>query len=240
MLQIEHLKTYLHGTFSKEVKLLIVLASFNAPVSISKIKTRALEAGFKVPPSWNPSLILSRSKGRAIKVPTGWEIHQSGIEQLKSLGIIQPTTALVEKVSTLRKLLSSIEDEDRRNFLNEVLKACENNMFRSCLVMSWLAAIYVLQTELITNHLKEFNKLMQSIHQKWKPVKRRDDLRHTKESEQLDRMCKLGLFDSATNKELQQALTRRNNCGHPSSIIYEESTLNHHLEILINNVYLKY
>lgn len=239
LLPLSTLKEELHKQHSAENKLLMLLASFDQPTSVKELVTRANEAGFRVPRTWNVSSILQRSKGRAVRTPQGWELQKTGAAALQSIGVDVGRKSTTHEVATeLRILIERIDDPTLSNFLSEVVEACELQLFRSAIVMSWLAAMYQLQTLLIENHLSEFNREMKQIQEKWKPIKRQDQLGKLRESEQLDRMCSVGLFDASIKKELGACLDRRNNCGHPTRIRYGSQTVKHHIEVLLQNVFL--
>ncbi len=239
MLPVSRLKEELHKQYSSEMKLLMLLASFDRPASIRELKSKALEAGLRIPKGWNVSSLLDRSKGRAIRTTNGWELQRAGREALRSVGVmVNDQSSTHEVAGELRNLLTKIKDPLLSDFLVEVITACELELFRCAIVMSWLAAMYQLQTVLIEKHLTDFNVEMKRTQPKWKPISRQDQLGKLRESEQLDRMCSIGIIDSGINKDLHECLTRRNNCGHPTKSKYGPSTVKHHIEILLQSVFV--
>ena len=87
MLDIIGLKDWLHRESPTRDKLLLILATFNQPVQLAEIRSRSEEAGFKIPKKWNMSDVLGRSGGLAIRVPTGWELTETGKNYLRNLGV---------------------------------------------------------------------------------------------------------------------------------------------------------
>jgi hypothetical protein len=162
LLKVEELKTWLHRDLSQADKCLLVLGSFNAPCQIQEIKARSKEAGFKKLTKWNVSLILSRTKGRAINTPTGWELSGVGKHHLKAIGITKISPAAGKVATDLRALLHKIKDDDTRAFVEEAVQCYELEFYRSAVVMSWLAAVHVLKIEVHQNHLATFSELMRN------------------------------------------------------------------------------
>ena len=67
MLEPSGLKDWLHRNLPVRDKLLLILATFDQPVQLADMRTRAEEAGFKVPTKWNMSDVLGRSNGLGIR-----------------------------------------------------------------------------------------------------------------------------------------------------------------------------
>lgn len=239
MLPPDALKSILHKRYTQLVKLLSILATFEKPASVAMIKDRAKEAGFAIPKSWNISTALRRSQGKAVRTPKGWELQEAGNEFLSSKGIVISFRSPSNAKIALNALVKKVGDETLRSYLYEVTKAFDEDMFRSAVVMSWLAAMFVLQQDLVNGHLNDFNNEMKSVYPKFKNVKNIDQLTSIRESEQLVRMQAIGMFSKSIKRELDSCLDRRNSCGHPSDVKYGQATVEHHIEILLNNVFLK-
>lgn len=80
MLADDQLKNLLNqSAFSNTDKLLFCLACDNASTKpVSAIKAIAANSGLRAASKWNISALLSRSKGKAIRVETGWELTADG------------------------------------------------------------------------------------------------------------------------------------------------------------------
>jgi hypothetical protein len=81
------LKQWLCKDIRQLEKLLLVLAVSEEPAKLPEIRARALRAGLKIGRGWNPSATLSRSKGFAIRVPSGWELTDLGKTYLREMGV---------------------------------------------------------------------------------------------------------------------------------------------------------
>lgn len=237
MLSSDELKAWLHRKLSSLDKLLLILATFDAPCDVKDIKARAEEAGFRIPKGWNPSASLRRSRGLAIRTPAGWEITASGKQHLRNLGVTRISPAAVNVAIDLREELPNINDNDTRAFVEEAIKCYEAELYRSAIVMSWLAAVDVLHNHVHANHLAAFNAEARRVDSRWRDARTTDDLGRMRESDFLDRIAAISIIGANVKKELKNCLDRRNGCGHPNSLQIGANTAAHHIEILLLNVF---
>ncbi len=230
----------LTGDSSRLDKLLLVLATFDGPSSLSRIKERAQGAGLKVKDSWSPSKVLSRSNGMAIRTPDGWELTDSGVQHLRNLGVSNISPATINAAASLRSELGKIPNEDTRAFVEEAITCLESRLFRSAVVMSWLAAVHVLQCVVVKNHLLDFNTEAKRIDARWKSAKTTDDLGRMREADFLERLDGISVIGKNTKTQLKVCLDLRNACGHPSSLRIGEGVVTHHMEVLLLNVFNRF
>lgn len=149
--------------------------------------------------------------------------------------------APARKLATdLRALMSGIKSAETRAFVEEAIKCYEYELYRSAVVMSWLAAVAVLHHEVLTKHLKEFNAEASKVDSKWKTAKTADDLGKMQEGQFLDRLVAISVIGKNVKTELKGCLDRRNACGHPNSYAIQKNTTAHHIETLIENVFKKF
>ena len=240
LIKTSDLKEWLHRRLVQRDKLLLVLASFSSPCQIQDIKERAREAGFRIPKSWNPSNSLSRTKGLAIRTPQGWEITETGKQQLRNLGVTRISPATVQVATDLRLELKKIRNNDTRFFVEEAIKCYEAELYRSAVVMSWTAAVAVLHQQIHAKHLSAFNAEAKRVDPSWKEAKTTDDLGRMRESKFLECIAAISLIGKDVKKELQGCLDRRNSCSHPNSYRIAANTTAHHIETLILNVFQKF
>ena len=239
-LTIADLKRLLHGDYTSLDKLLFLLASMGQPCQVAEIKSRAQEAGYRIPKTWNVSTYLGRSKGKAIKVPSGWEISDAGRQHLVDLGIVSGTAAQSGVAMDLRNALSGIQEVNTRSFVEEAVSCYEAGLYRSAIVMSWVGAVAILHDYITAHHLSAFNGEARRRNKKWKPATTTDDLGRMRENDFLDVICYLSVIGPNVKAELKSCLDRRNACGHPSSLRVAEKTAAHHLEILLLNVFARF
>lgn len=237
MISTSDLKVWLHRKVPRLGKLLLILATFDAPCQVNDIKLRAREAGFRMPGTWNLSDTLGRSKGLAIRSPKGWEITDAGRQHLRNLGVNKISPAAVQVATDLRAELPNIANDDTRAFVEEAIKCYEAELYRSAIVMSWLGAVNVLHNHVHTNYLTAFNTDAKRADPRWKCAKTTDDIGTMNDARFLERIAALSIVGKNVKKELKNCLDRRNGCGHPNSLKIGANTAAHHIEILLLNVF---
>lgn len=236
MLSLEELKNWLHRDLPNHDKLLLVMVSLDGATQVQQIKKRAIEGGLRAVEKWNVSSILSRTKGLAINGASGWELSDAGKQHIRALGIGKVRPAAVSVAVDLRKLLGKIKDDDTRAYLEEAVQCYELDLFRSAVVMSWLAAVHVLKVEVVAKHLAAFNVEARRIDPRWRPARTTDDLGSMKESDFLDRLAAISMIGKNVKEELKKRLDFRNACGHPNSMKLGPNAVTHHIENLLLNV----
>ena len=237
MLEAVSLKDWLHRDLSARDKLLLILATFDAPVQLADVRTRAGAAGFKIPKKWNMSLVLGRSGGLAIRVPEGWELTETGKNHLRNLGVDSVSPAAMQVAADLRAHLNKVKNPTTRAFVEEAIKCHEAKLYRSAVVMSWIAAVDVLYREVVANHLATFNAEAHKANSKWKAAVNEDGLAKMGEADFLDRLVPIGVIGKNVKEELAKALKLRNGCGHPNSLKTGPNMVASHLEVLLLNVF---
>jgi hypothetical protein len=237
----DYLKDWLHRSeLSQTLKLLIVLSTFDEAVPLKQALDRAEAAGFKRRNWANPSASLGRTGGLAIHTAKGWEITRAGRQYLVNEGMIEASQGVINVAIELRKFLTQVKNPETAEFLSEAIRCYELNLFRSSVVMSWLAAVYVLQCHVVKNCLANFNTEMAGRDSRWKAAKTTDDLARAKESEFLDVLARIGVLGKNVKEALKQCLDRRNACGHPNSFKLGPNVVAAHIETLLQNVFNKF
>ena len=237
MISIIALKKWLHTDVSRLQKMLLVLASLENECQVTDIKEQAAEGGLRIPDSWNVSTILRRSGGLAIRTPIGWEITEAGRSHLRELGVSSMSESEQQVATGLRSELQKIGNVDTRAFVEEAIKCYEAHLYRSAIVMSWLATVDVLKKHVLASHLTTFNAEAKRVDAKWKNAKTADDIGRMREADFLDRLVALSIIGKNVKTELKECLERRNGCGHPNSLKIGANTVTHHIEILLLNVF---
>jgi hypothetical protein len=234
----EFLLDWLHRKdLSQTVKLMVVLSTFESPAPLKEVLDRAESAGVKRRFWSNPSASLARTSGLAVHTDGGWELTKAGREKLANQGIVSGSSGAINVATDLRSYLQTVTDPETADFVGETIRCYEMQLYRSATVMSWLAAVYVLQREVVTNHLSAFNKEARRIDSRWKSAKTTDDIGRMKESDFLDRLASLGIIGKNVKGSLKECLDRRNACGHPNSYKLGQNTVAAHIELLLLNVF---
>jgi len=237
VIELKDLKNILHGDLGRLDKLLIVLAAAEKPMKVAEIHQLATAAGVHGHKKWNISNSLSSSKAKAIRTPLGWELTDAGrarVDALLGYSATQPPSA---PAVDLRKELAKITNAKTRAFVDEAVKCYDGKLYRSAIVMSWLAAVDVLYAFVLKHHLKAFNNAAAKVNNKWKPAVTADDLTLMKERDFLDRLAGISMIGKNVKAALVECLDRRNGCGHPNSLKIGPQAVGHHIETLILNVF---
>ncbi|KGI78840.1 hypothetical protein [Oleiagrimonas soli] len=242
MLAQNQLKNLLHKpVFSNTDKLLLCLAVQNATAkTVSQVKEIASAAGLRVAAKWNISSLLSRSKGKAVRVPEGWELTTDGRSYVGSLVGPVALSPAPTVAASLRVHLPKIGNADVKAFVEEGIECFERRLYRSAVVLSWVGAVALLYDHVLANHLVAFNAVALQRDAKWKNAKTTDDLARMKEYDFIQVIEKLSIIGKSVKQELEKQLKLRNGCGHPNSLKIAENVVAAHLEILILNVFTKF
>lgn len=237
----EFLKDWLHRKeLSQADKLLILLSTFDGPTPLKDVLARAESAGLKRKSWANASASLSRLTGLAIHTGRGWEITTSGRQKLANDGIVEGNQGTINLAADLRHHVTSVTDNDVREYLTETVRCYELGLLRSAVVMAWVAAVYILQLNVAKNHLDAFNTEAARIDSRWKVAKSTDDIGRMKEADFLDRLVGIGVIGKNVKAALKECLDRRNACGHPNSYKIGPNIVAAHIETLILNVFSKF
>jgi hypothetical protein len=221
---------------SRADRVLLTIASLDQPVKGPEIMERAREAGCNMN-NWNIGDILAKAKGITIRLPTGHEVSVKGHARLEQLGVSKLPAAAAKLAQDLRKHMANIKDDTTRAFVEEAIKCHEAALYRSAIVMSWVAAVAVLQQEVVAKHLATFNAEVARIDTKWKPATTTDDIGKMREADFLDRLVGIKMIGKSVKIQLGNALDLRNGCGHPNSLKVGANLVAAHIEMLLMNVF---
>ena len=143
----------------------------------------------------------------------------------------------------MNDLLTSFNDIENRgapSLLQEAVKCYKHNLYRSAIIMSWMAAVYILYGHVCAKHLDEFNTEARSKDKAWRDAKTTDDLGRMKETVFLERIESLSIISRVVKDQLRICLNLRNSCSHPSSLEISPKITDAHFEILLENVFKKF
>ncbi|HKW54974.1 MAG TPA: hypothetical protein VJO12_14875 [Stellaceae bacterium] len=216
--------------------LLIMLADNALPKQPKDMREIGKSVGVRGIAKWNISLMLSRSKGRAITVEGGWEVSPAGMADLTQRGLVG-NVQVTQQATSLRTLLPKIFDARIRDFVEEAIACYEIKSCRPAVVQAWVGALALLQEHVIKYKLADFNAEMKRRDAKWKPAITTDDLADIKEDTFLDVLHAISVIGKSVKDELKARLKLRNGGGHPNSLRIGELVAAAHLESLINNVF---
>jgi len=222
----------------KRQDLILVLLDYlgSGSHTVEQIKAAARSLGRSDVKNWNVSQNLIGASPLCSRLPDGWRLTDHGIEYLKTK--VYKVKSVSQKTATeLRTLFSSITDLDVKAFIDEAISALELKLLRSAVILSWMAALFVLQREVFLNHLIAFNAELTRRTQKSKPIVTMDDFSYLKEYDFLQIIASISIIGKNVKQALEKALDLRNACGHPNGFRMSEYTVSAHIEVLILNVF---
>lgn len=244
-----------HGDFSRKSKILIFAYYLRkhkgaAEFGAGDIRDCFQEALLRIPGD-SSALLKSLSAGRQspiIKSKTQGRYSLS-IHGLNEVELILPeatperlSSFLESAVPYLKKTISKVQDEKRREFLAEAIACLGVQARRATIVMTWLATIDHLYEYVLKHKLADFNTALGNRTDKVSKltVNGRDDFAEIKESIFIE-VCRSGkIVTNDVRKILDEKLGTRNSCAHPSSIQVSDSKVVDFIEDLVDNVIAKY
>jgi hypothetical protein len=216
--------------------LLILACQRDKPMRVSEIREKARDSGLQEANNWNFSDILKHSEGNAIRIKDGWALTLSGKRNVRAL----LGTPLPPVASSLRTSLASIKNAETQAFLSEAIECYERKLLRAAVVLSWVGALSLLYSEIVENHLSDFNSEAIRRDPKWRSAKNEDDLARMKKHNFLDAIEALSIIGKSVKDELQSCLKLRNGCGHPNTLKISENRVASHVETLLLNVFTRF
>lgn len=242
MLPEDALKDLLsQSEFTNTDKVLLTMAvDLKQAKEIKEIKQLAARYGLRSIQKWNISLLLSRTKGLAVRTDKGWELTSSGVQHVSKLAGSLISSPAPKVAASLRAHCSHLSTDTTSKFVEEAIACYEARLYRAAVVLSWVGALSVLYDYVVLNKLSDFNAEALRRNAKWKEAKTADDLARMKESEFLDVAEGISLIGKSVKHEIDGCLKLRNGCGHPNSLKISENRVAGHIESLILNVFSLY
>ncbi len=130
-------------------------------------------------------------------------------------------TASNSQLSATSNLVSSIEDNNLRDYLQEAERCLTAQAYRAAVVLGWCATVYHLYRIVEANGLDLFRKSYNAKHRGDYEIKKNDDLERirfkVRDSDLLE-ICfrDLGLLSTDEHYRLRQFLDWRNKSAHPT------------------------
>lgn len=218
--------------------LLLCLAKVGGgPTSTKELRSAAVSLGLPEARKWNIPTVFNRGSRYVKKLPSGWRLTTNGQLRVQQLGFSSPEIVIPD---TLREVASRLSDDRALSFVNESILCLEAGCFRAAIILSWIGALSILYSHVLSNHLDEFNAAAKKRNPRWKAALKYDDLSNMRESAFLEILCDISILGKSTKQELENCLRLRNACGHPNTTEIGPQRTRSHLETLILNVYQKY
>lgn len=211
---------------------------FNTNDILQEFENNALPAPTNI---WTEIARLKKLKPPIlIKANEGFTFHRSAKKSLDEtyLGLKHKRNVS----ENLRALISELNKEEQKKYLEEAISCFEIKSFRASIIMTWLLAMDVLyEFVLLSKNLNPFNSAIQS-HGKYKKitVTSKDDFSNIKEADFIEILRVSKLITNDTRKILDEKLGIRNSCAHPNSIEILDYKAIGFIQDLIFNIIKKY
>jgi len=196
----------------------------------------------------NISAYLSQnSKKRPKKTPkfiksrVGYQIERGA--ELEIQKTLQTGPARRETSHLLRGLLSKVDDQHKRSFLQEAIDCYEIGAIRASIVLTWILAIHHLYDYIHANQMSAFNAaLSKNTDKRIKitTVKKIDDFSEIPEVKFIELARSAGIISNDVRKILDVKLGIRNSSAHPSGVNISEVKATDFIIDLVENVMLKF
>lgn len=178
------------------------------------------------------ALVDARLAADSAKV---WFLTETGKKWIyETSNSLLPNKENEHDVHKLRAVISKIQSADIKDYLEEAVKCFEVGALRAGVVFVWVAAIRLIQTELLKHSDAKVNASIQAHYQKAKYVSSIDHFAYIDDSVTLLAARDLGIFDKSEYGVLKEALDLRNKCGHPGKYKPGINKINSFLEDIVN------
>jgi hypothetical protein len=223
MNDLHNLKQLIHTNSKPDDRLhsllMILFFEDNRPKEIKEIIKIGKAIGLSSIASWNAADYLRKSKSKAIRTTSGWELSPNVYSDF-SKEFANPGKVAI--TSGVRNHLSKVKNVQIREFVEEALACFENGQNRAAIFLSWVGAVAILYEFVLKNNLNDFNKEANRRYsnrgEKWKSVKTVDDFGEMTEFEFLEVLRTISVIGKSEKDVLNNCLKQRNNCGHPNSL----------------------
>ena len=147
-----------------------------------------------------------------------WALTDSGVRYVRRLlDLPDHGVDMVYEAGSLESLPLRITDEIVRGYVEEAVLCLSAGALRSSVVFLWAGAIRSLQEQALQrNPWKRVTAAVQKHDPKARRVTRVDDFSNIKDSIALLAFRELGILDKGEWQTLNDALSLRNRCGHPT------------------------
>ena len=167
-----------------------------------------------------------------------WSLTGMGQEYVRQLLDLPTKDIEIENdVSSLEKLISTLQDNDAVDYINEAVKCLQINAMRATIVFLWSGAVKKIRDDIFSCGVKNVSAAIAKFDPKVKLIKKLDDLTIIKESVLLLATQELGLYDKNQRSILEECLNLRNKCGHPGRYKVGPKKVSSFIEDLVGIVF---
>ncbi|MDF2116685.1 hypothetical protein PY365_13945 [Roseiarcaceae bacterium H3SJ34-1] len=180
------------------------------------------------------------SRKEYVKHYKGYRLQRHYLEKLATR--LNATKPKIQSYPELRKLEARVTGL-KKAFLSETIDCFEAGANRATIIMCWILALDHLCEHIFAKHLSTFNAELAKVTDKRvkaSQIRTRDDFSDIPENKLIELMRSSGVISNDVRKILDEKLSVRNSCAHPSGIVVKPSRVIDFVDDLIENVVLKY
>lgn len=183
---------------------------------------------------------ITKSDGGVVSFSLHRDIRQEFSQRFNQFVNQDSNRPLIPLAKSLEKHAERIINPAVKLFVEEAVGCLNSHHLRAAVVLSWQGAYAVLVDYTFTHFRDTFSSEAQRRGFIKKKIESVDGFQRLKESEALLCMEASGVISKAVKIELENCLSRRNNCGHPNDFVIGEAQVAGHIESLISHVYIKF
>jgi hypothetical protein len=190
----------------------------------------------------NLSAALGRLVPKVDRHAKQWSLTDTGEEYVRvELGLDpgQPTSKAIQDVSSLNKLLPSIEDEIVRDYIQESVTCLQADARRAAVVFLWSGVVAIVREEIWQAAGKKPVEIEKAV-QKRNPrisFAKRAHFDNVNDATLIEITADFELYEKAERKRLKEGLDLRNDCGHPVKFKPGENKVSSFIEDMLQVVW---
>lgn len=141
-------------------------------------------------------------------------------------------------IATLETLAGKVPDPIVRGYIEEAIKCLTVSALRTAVVFLWTGVIRTLQQNAFSKGATNLNSAILKHDPKARTVKKLEDFAYIKDAVSLLAFQELGILDKGEKGSLEEALSLRNRCGHPTRYIPGVNKASSFIEDVVGIVFL--
>jgi hypothetical protein len=246
-----------HGDFSRKSKIVLFAYFLRKHRALTEFSTKDIRQCFadslqRVPTNL-PTLLNALAKGKDSPLLKGTNVgrYSLSLTGLNEVEAILPSEAsapeelsvfLKAAIPHLRKIITQVSDERRREFLAEAISCLGVQAKRATIVMVWIATIDHLYEHVVNHRVSDFQAALALRNDKVGKlnISNKDDFLDIREAVFIETCRSAKIISQDIRKVLDERLGLRNSCAHPGELKISDSKVVSYIEDLVDNVMAKY
>jgi hypothetical protein len=171
-----------------------------------------------------------------------WSLTDTGEAYVRTelgLDLGQPTSKAIQDVSSLNKLLPSIDNEIVRDYIQESVTCLQADARRAAVVFLWSGVVAVVREEVWQAAGKKPAEIEKAVQNRNSRISfgKRADFENVNDATLIEVTGDFELYEKAERKRLKEGLDLRNDCGHPVKFKPGENKVSSFIEDMLQVVW---